>query len=80
MNGYNAKNYVEQGGDIWRIGGTLIIEDDARVEGMPAAFTAAENQEASEAGTIADLRSDFNALLEKLKAAGLMSADQEEGL
>lgn len=40
------------------------------VEGMVAA-----NQAASVAATAADLATDFNALLVKLKAAGLMAAD-----
>lgn len=35
MSEYNAKNYTEQGGDVTHIGGKLIIEDGASVEGMP---------------------------------------------
>ena len=31
---YNAKNYTEQGGDVTHIGGKLIIEDGAEVEGL----------------------------------------------
>ena len=33
---YNAKNYTEQGGDVTHIGGKLIIEEGAEVEGLPA--------------------------------------------
>ncbi len=31
---YNAKNYTEQGGDVTHIGGKLIIEEGAQVEGL----------------------------------------------
>ena len=33
---YNAKNYTEQGGESTHIGGSLIIEEGASVEGLPA--------------------------------------------
>ena len=34
---YNGKNYMEQGGDKWVIGGTLEIKEGASVTGLPAA-------------------------------------------
>ena len=34
---YNAKNYTEQGGDTTHIGGKLVIEQGAIVEGLPSA-------------------------------------------
>ena len=34
MSEYNAKNYTEQGGDVTHIGGKLIIEEGASVEGL----------------------------------------------
>ena len=34
---YNGKNYAEQGGDKWVIGGTLEIKEGASVTGLPAA-------------------------------------------
>ena len=34
MSGYNAKNYTEQGGDVTHIGGMLIVEKGASVEGF----------------------------------------------
>ena len=79
---YNAKNYTEQSGDVTHIGGKLIIEEGAEVVGLPSGdggskLPAAENQADSEATTIAALKEDFNALLSKLKAAGLMTADTE---
>ena len=69
---YNTKNYIEQGGDKTVIGGVLEILEGASVTGLPAA----ENQAASTATTIAGLVTDFNALLTKLKTAGLMAADE----
>ncbi len=69
---YNSKNYKESC-DKWVIGGTLEIADGATLIGFPQA----ENQAESTATSIADLKANFNALLENLKAAGLMKADSE---
>ena len=69
---YNTKNYTEQGGDKTVIGGTLEIKQGASVTGLPVA----ENQSDSTAIDVAGLVTDFNALLTKLKAAGLMVADE----
>jgi hypothetical protein len=68
---YTPKNYSEQGGDKWVIGGVLKINEDAIVEGFPMA----KNQAESTATTIADLKNDFNALLTKLKVAGIMEVE-----
>jgi len=68
---YTTKNYTEQGGEKTVIGGMLEIKEVASVEGLPCA----ENQAASTAATIADLKTDFNSLLAKLKTAGLMAGD-----
>ena len=113
-----SKNYSADGGDTLVIGGKLVIEDGAEVEGLsdggsytlPAATASklggvkipsgsglsvssgalslaaaaenalggvrlAENQAATEATELADLVTAFNALLAKLKAAGIMAAD-----
>jgi len=72
---YNTKNYTEQGGDKTVIGGTLEIKEGALVTGLPSEFTPSENQLDSTAATIAELKTDFNALLAKLKTAGLMAPD-----
>lgn len=72
---YNTKNYTEQGGEKTVIGGTLEIKEGASVTGLPSAFTPAANQAASTAVDVAGLLTDFNALLAKLKTAGLMSED-----
>ena len=69
---FNCKNYTEQGGEKTVIGGTLEIAEGGKVLGLESTFTQAENQDESTASTIAELKSDFNALLLKLKEAGLM--------
>ena len=68
---YNTKNYTEQGGEKTVIGGTLEIKDGAVVTGLPVL----DSQAASTAATVEDLVTDFNSLLTKLKAAGLMISD-----
>lgn len=72
---YNGKNYMEPGGDKWVIGGALEIKAGASVTGLPAAeVPQAANQADSVAEDVATLVSDFNGLLAKLKAAGLMAS------
>lgn len=68
---YNTKNYMEQGGEKLVIGGMMEILPGASVTGLPVA----ENQADSTATDAPGLVADFNALLSKLKAAGLMEAD-----
>ena len=87
---YNAKNYTEQGGEVTHIGGKLVFDEGASVEGgqipssyvLPAASEDAlggvklvANQADSTATTVAGLKDDLNALLSALKAAGVMAAD-----
>jgi len=68
----NVKNYAKPGGEQWVVNGTLEITAAGQLllNGVP--LTRAVSQADSTAGTIADLKTDFNALLAKLKAAGLM--------
>jgi hypothetical protein len=68
---YNTKNYTEQGGEKTIIGGVLEIKEGASVTGLPVL----DNQAASTAEDVATLLADFNALLTKLKASGMMTAD-----
>ena len=75
MGNNSAMNYTEQGGTVTHIGGKLVFDEGASIEGFPLAFTKAETQPASEATTVAALREDFNQLLLKLKAAGVMEAE-----
>ena len=79
MDSIVTKNYSTDGGDTWVIGGKLVIEDGAEVEGLNSAGqtggAAADNQAASNATAVAALKNDFNALLIKLKNAGIMTPD-----
>ena len=81
----NCKNYATDGGDRLVIGGTLEVLDTAIVTGLQSGYASeqtagsvyqATNQTESAATTIADLKSDFNALLLKMKDAGIMAADE----
>ena len=87
---YAGKNYSTDGGDKLHIGGTLEVAEDATVIGisggdsyvLPAATAdalggvkLAANQAALEATELADVVTAFNALLAKLKTAGIMAAD-----
>ena len=71
----NVKNYEEQGGDKWVIGGTLEVMADGRINIEGIQLTRAINQTNSNASTVTALKDDFNALLTKLKNAGLMMSD-----
>lgn len=55
------------------IGGALVIDSGAKVSGVP--HPQCENQAASTATSVATLKDDLNALLLKLKNAGLMKED-----
>lgn len=75
-----TKNYNTDGGDRTVIGGVLEFEQGAEVKNFPGGGSGgetgkAENQSASSATAVAALKNDFNALLVKLKEAGLMEAD-----
>lgn len=83
MDGYATKNYTEQGGERTVIGGELVIKDGGRFilengqsigEGGSSdpQSPQATYQANSTAGTVEELRADFNVLLAKLIAAGLM--------
>ena len=68
---YNCKNYTEQGGEKTVIGGTLEIKEGATITGLPAADAVAD----STASTVAGLVTDFNNLLAKLRAAGIIKSN-----
>lgn len=42
MSEYNVKNYTEIGGEVTRIGGALIIEEGASIEGLPDSGSESE--------------------------------------
>ena len=68
---YNAKNYTEQGGEVTHIGGKLVFDEGGRIAGFPGA----ENFTPKNTNTAADIRSDLNGLITKLKNAGIIIPD-----
>ena len=71
MNTYVSKNYHDKQGDVLHIGGALEFGDEAKVENFPGAV----NQAASTASDVSGIVADFNALLIKLKNAGIVQPD-----
>ena len=69
----NIKNYTEQGGGRWVVNGSLEIAGEGELILGGKAVAPAAHQVDSTATTIAELKTDFNALLAKLQAAGLMA-------
>ena len=69
---YNAKNYTEQGGDITHIGGKLVFDDGGKFAG---GLVPNQQQETPGSDTVAKVRTSLNALIAKLKNAGLMVGD-----
>ena len=78
-NTHVTKNYFAHGGNELVIGGKLTFLESATVEGCEGLFdsetenaiTAAAYQADSTATSYTALKEDFNALLAKLRAAGL---------
>ena len=81
-NTHITKNYFDHGGNELVIGGKLTFLEGATVEGGDGLFDSPsengtpplEYQADSTASSNAALKEDFNALLAKLRAAGLMEA------
>jgi hypothetical protein len=73
--GYNTRNYTEQGGDKTVIGGELSVTAEGKVTFNGTQLKPAALQVDSTAVDVADLVADFNALLLKLKSAGLMESE-----
>ena len=69
---YITKNYTEQGGDVTHIGGKLVFDEGGSIAGFPGA----ENFVPKTTNTGADIRSDLNTLIKKLKDAGIMIPDE----
>ena len=84
MKNYVCKNRSVQGGDVLEIGGEIKLLPGAKVEGLPAdaapaATTAARGTvkmaaKVAEAAGSAPTAAEFKALLDALKAAGIMSS------
>ena len=72
MSTHVPKNYFDDGGDTLVIGGKLVMEEGAETSGIGGRV---ENQSASTASQVSALKNDFNALLTKLKNAGVMEPD-----
>ena len=72
MSEYNAKNYTEQGGEVTHIGGKLQFDDGAKITNFPGA----ENMVPDTSNTASKIREDLNALIIKLKNAGIMVPDE----
>ena len=72
MSTHVPKNYFTDGGDTLVIGGKLVMEEGAETTGIGGKV---ENQSASSASQVSALKNDFNALLAKLKNAGIMEPD-----
>ena len=70
--GYNVKNYTEQGAETTVIGGELAIKGAGKVTLRGAEFRPAAGQIDSDASSVATIKEHFNALLQRLQAAGLM--------
>ena len=77
MDDYQTKNYTAHGGRETVIGGKLTFLPGATVEGLSEALSMpkAPFLPDSEAATVAALREDFNALLNTLRAVGLMETE-----
>ncbi len=85
-----TKNYFAHGGNELVLGGRLTFLDGVEVVNFPrkllseagSSFKEAAYLPDSTAATVAALREDFNALLARLRAAGIMQAsapDRDEG-
>jgi len=71
----NVKNYTEQGGDKTVIGGELLITSEGKLTFSGVEVKPSALQAESTAADVPELVADFNALLAKLKASGLMASE-----
>lgn len=67
---YTAKNYTEPGGDRTVIGGELVIATGGKIKFGSTEMKAAEAVAEASGSTVT--KAEFKALLDALKAAGLM--------
>lgn len=71
----NVKNYTEQGGEKTVIGGELLVTSEGKLTFNGEEVKPSALQTDSTAADVPALVADFNALLAKLKAAGLMASE-----
>ena len=79
MSDYQTRNYTAHGGKETVIGGKLTFLPGAEVEGLETLLPSAQPpqlpaQADSVATTVAAIKDDFNALLARMRAAGLMQS------
>lgn len=72
---YNTKNHREQGGERTVIEGELVIAEGGKLLFNDEELKPADFQDVSTASTVAGAVADLNALIAKLKAAGLMASE-----
>lgn len=71
----NVKNYTEQGGERTVIGGELLVTTEGKISFDGVEIKPSALQADSTAADVPALVADFNALLAKLKAAGLIASE-----
>jgi hypothetical protein len=71
----NVKNYSEPGGEKWVVGGEIEIAAGGKLTFQGTELKPAAVQADSVASTVAGTVADLNALIGKLKAAGLMASE-----
>lgn len=69
----NVKNYTDQGGEVTHIGGELVIESGGKIKFGSAEFKQAEAVPEASGSNVT--KAEFKALLDALKAAGIMAAE-----
>ena len=77
MSDYQTRNYTAHGGKETVVGGKLTFLPGAEVEGLEVLLSSAQPKQLpaqadSVATTVVAIKDDFNALLAKLRSAGLM--------
>lgn len=71
----NVKNYKERDGERWVVNGVLEVTETGvlLLNGKPLIRSVVQAD--STASTIAELKTDFNTLIQNLKYAGLMEVE-----
>lgn len=83
---YTTSNYMAHGGNELVIGGKLTFLPGATIEGTDTLSEALSDSSPklpyianSTASTVANLCSDFNALLTALRSSGFMAEEEDDG-
>lgn len=70
---YNTKNYAEQGGDRWVIGGELDIPTGGKITANGVQAAAIANHADPATATAADIATKQNQILAALRGAGIIA-------